>query len=188
MPKLNLNVLFFIKLIMWRKFNLLFLFIFFLISLGSCSRQKGYFSNYKSKINLETSLQEPELLATRLKYPLIQQVYFDPPAKFESINEVSEGEISQPILSLNVKAERDLVIQKKLYRKGVVLTIQKFKAQNKIADKKITLGHWEPRLKIGVTLLVIGIVLSIFGLGLIGGVSAFIGVLFTILGLLNTYY
>lgn len=75
-----------------------------------------------------------------------------------------------------------------MFQKEVVSTIKKFKAQNKIAEKKSGSTYWEPRLKIGVTLLVIGIVLSVFGLGLIGGISAFIGLLFTILGLLNTYY
>ena len=88
--------------------------------------------------------------------------------------------------NLNSIAEKN--IQKKVHQKEVVQTIRNFKVQNKLAEKKSGAIHWEPRLKIGVTLLAIGIVLSVFGLGLIGGISAFIGLLFTILGLLNTYY
>jgi hypothetical protein len=90
--------------------------------------------------------------------------------------------------SRNLNSIQVKKIQKKVHQKEVVQTIRNFKAQNKFAEKKSGAIHWEPRLKIGVTLLAIGIVLSVFGLGLIGGISAFIGLLFTILGLLNTYY
>jgi hypothetical protein len=48
-------------------------------------------------------------------------------------------------------------------------------------------SSWDPKLKIGLILLGLGIILSIFGLGLIGGISAFIGLVFTIIGLLHTY-
>ena len=48
-------------------------------------------------------------------------------------------------------------------------------------------GNWAPQLKIGLTLLGIGIVLAVFGLGLVGGLSALIGLMFTIVGLLVTY-
>jgi hypothetical protein len=46
---------------------------------------------------------------------------------------------------------------------------------------------WHPRLRIGFTLIVLGIVLAVVGLGFVGGLSAFIGLLFTISGLLHTY-
>jgi hypothetical protein len=94
----------------------------------------------------------------------------------------------QNIQSSTRFSKKDKKIQKKLFQKEVVQTIRKFKAQNKLVEEKSGAIQWEPRLKIGVTLLVIGIVLSLFGLGLIGGISAFIGLLFTILGLLSTYY
>ena len=88
------------------------------------------------------------------------------------------------------KAEKEekLVAEISLDALGVTGSPDESAAQNKIAEKKSGSTHWEPRVKIGVTLLLIGIVLSVFGLGLIGGISAFIGLLFTILGLLNTYY
>ena len=47
--------------------------------------------------------------------------------------------------------------------------------------------NWAPQLKIGLTLLAIGVVLAVFGLGFVGGLSALIGLLFTIVGLLVTY-
>lgn len=46
---------------------------------------------------------------------------------------------------------------------------------------------WHPRLRIGFTLIVLGVVLAIVGLGFVGGLSAFIGLLFAISGLLHTY-
>jgi hypothetical protein len=48
-------------------------------------------------------------------------------------------------------------------------------------------GNWAPQLKIGLTLLGIGVVLAVFGLGLVGGLAALIGLMFTIVGLLVTY-
>jgi Flp pilus assembly protein TadB len=116
-----------------------------------------------------------------------QSFLLTPSLEIVSSNQSSDVQIIQAS-SRNSTAKRDVKIQKYLRQKEVVQTIQIFKAQNKRAEKKAGANHWEPRLKIGVTLLVIGIVLSVFGLGLIGGISAFIGLLFTILGLLNTYY
>ena len=46
---------------------------------------------------------------------------------------------------------------------------------------------WHPKVKIGFTLIALGVVLAIVGLGFVGGLSAFIGLLFTIVGLLHTY-
>lgn len=60
--------------------------------------------------------------------------------------------------------------------------------QKKAANstKPVDFHDWHPFLKIGAILLGIGIVLAIFGLGVIGGISAFIGLIFTILGLLSS--
>ncbi len=59
----------------------------------------------------------------------------------------------------------------------------------KASYKKAVSGprNWAPQLKIGLTLLGIGVLLAIFGLGFVGGLSALIGLLFTIVGLLVTY-
>jgi hypothetical protein len=47
--------------------------------------------------------------------------------------------------------------------------------------------NWAPQLKIGLTLMAIGVVLAVFGLGFVGGLAALIGLCFTIVGLLVTY-
>jgi hypothetical protein len=47
--------------------------------------------------------------------------------------------------------------------------------------------NWAPQLKIGLTLMAIGIVLAIFGLGFVGGLAALLGLVFTVFGLLVTY-
>ena len=138
--------------------------------------------------NTEIKHKDPVLLASDSNNPFVLQVGAIAPTMLEASSdhlEVGENVFSAP---LNVKMRRDRDNQRKVFQKDVASTINKFKAQNKIAEKKSGSTHWEPRVKIGVTLLLIGIVLSVFGLGLIGGISAFIGLLFTILGLLNTYY
>ena len=189
MLKQSLKELFSIKLIMSLNFKTLII-PFLLLTVSSCSRTKGYFSNDLSR-NMVTIKEEPELLASHSKV-LPSQTFLESPTQMLVIaptNPSADLEINPAHAAVSkLNSKRDLRIKKKLYQKEVAQTIQKFKAQNKIAEKKSGAIHWEPRLKIGVTLLVIGIVLSIFGLGLIGGISAFVGLLFTILGLLNTYY
>ncbi|NBW03097.1 MAG: hypothetical protein EBR87_05200 [Cytophagia bacterium] len=162
---------------------LIFPFLLFL-SVSSCSRTKGYFSNYTSR---NVDQQEPQLLASRSTIIPTQSFFLTPSLQIASSNQSSDVQNIQ-VSSRNSTVKRDIKIQKYLRQKEVVQIIRNFKTQNKLAEKKSGASHWEPRLKIGVTLLAIGIVLSVFGLGLIGGISAFIGLLFTILGLLNTYY
>lgn len=170
------------------KCKLLLVSVLLVLNLSSCSRTKACFSNQVFRENMEIKHKDPVLLASDSNNPFVLQVGANAPMMLEASSdhlEVGENVSSAP---LNVTTKRDLKNQKKVFQKEVASTIKKFKAQNKIAGKKSGSIHWEPRLKIGVTLLVIGIVLSVFGLGLIGGISAFIGLLFTILGLLNTYY
>ena len=186
MLKLSLNARFFIKLIMSLKFKFLIIPFLLFLSVSSCSRTKGYFSNFRS-LSVVVDPKEPQLLATRSTFIPTQSSFLTPSLEIASSNQSSDVENIQTS-SRHSAAKKDVKIQKHLHQKEVVQTIRKFKAQNKRAEKKSGASHWEPRLKIGVTLLVIGIVLSVFGLGLIGGISAFIGLLFTILGLLNTYY
>jgi hypothetical protein len=168
------------------KFKFLIIPFLLFLSVSSCSRTKGYFSNFTSR-NIDLDQKEPQLLASRSTFIPTQSSFLTPSLVIASENQSRGVQIIQAS-SRNSTAKRDVKIQKYLRQKEVVQTIRKFKAQNKRAEKKSGTNHWEPRLKIGVTLLVIGIVLSVFGLGLIGGISAFVGLLFTILGLLNTYY
>ena len=188
MLKLNLNVPFFIKLIMSPKCNLLLVFVLLVLTLSSCTRSKAYFVNQVYRENSDFKHQEPVLLASDSKNPIIFASDSEASTMLEASHDASEVGENVTSTHVNILRKRDLKNQKKVFQQEVVSTIKKFKAQNKIAEKKSGSTHWEPRLKIGVTLLVIGIVLSVFGLGLIGGISAFIGLLFTILGLLNTYY
>jgi len=187
MLKLSLNALFFIKSIMWLKYKIL-IFSLLVIAVSACSRSKGYFSIYTAR-NVYAERQEPQLLVSRSRVLPFQSSLLSPSQSLviETTNQTIENNSIQSS-SWNLNSVKDKKIQKKMHHKVVVQTINKFKAQNKLAEKKSGANHWEPRLKIGVTLLVIGIVLSVFGLGLIGGISAFIGLLFTILGLLSTYY
>jgi len=187
MLKRSLNAQFSIKLIMSLKFKIL-IFPFLVVVLSACSRSKGYFSNDVAR-NVYADRQEPRLLASRSKVLPIESSLVSPSQALliGSTNQTIDDHHIQSF-SRNLNSTRDKKIQKKVQHKEVVQTIRKFKTQNKLAEKKSGASHWEPRLKIGVTLLAIGIALSVFGLGLIGGISAFIGLLFTILGLLNTYY
>ncbi len=187
MQKLSLNAQFSIKLIMSLKIKIL-IFSLLVLAINACSRSKGYFSNDVAR-NVYADKQEPQLLASRSQVLLIRSSLISPSQSLviASTNQSIENHYSQSS-SRNLNSIQGKKFQKKVYHKQLVQTIRNFKAQNKLAEKKSGASHWEPRLKIGVTLLVIGIVLSVFGLGLIGGISAFIGLLFTLLGLLNTYY
>jgi hypothetical protein len=187
MLKRSSNVQFSIKLIMSLNFKIL-IFLFLVLALSACSRSKGYFSNYVAR-NVYVDKQEPQLLASRSQVLPIQSSLVSPSQSLVlgSVNQSVKVHNVQSS-SRNLNSIGDRKIQKKVLHQEVVQTIRNFKAQNKLAEKKSGANHWEPRLKIGVTLLVIGIVLSVFGLGLIGGISAFVGLLFTILGLLHTYY
>jgi hypothetical protein len=171
---------------MWLKYKFLIIPFFLLIAVSSCSRSKGYFSNYSSR-KIDVAQQEPQLLVSRSTFVPTQSSFIASPPSLEIVPENQPSNF-QNIQSSTRFSKKDKKIQKKLFQKEVVQTIRKFKAQNKLVEEKSGAIQWEPRLKIGVTLLVIGIVLSLFGLGLIGGISAFIGLLFTILGLLSTYY
>lgn len=57
----------------------------------------------------------------------------------------------------------------------------------KAVKKAVEPRGWHPKVKIGFTLLALGVILVVLGLGFVGGLSAFIGLLFTIVGLLHTY-
>jgi hypothetical protein len=68
-------------------------------------------------------------------------------------------------------------------RKEQVATSSEVKAVKKAVEPR----GWHPKLKIGFTLIALGVILVVLGLGFVGGLSAFIGLLFTIAGLLHTY-
>ena len=170
-----------------------FLSIISLIILSqSCSRQKGYFQqnvahNYfkadakHEVLPVETS-KEPAMSETE---PILTTSTIE---GFTAFNKVAE-EIKYK--DKIVKIEKVLAENKTVSKSQKLNFVQKVilkKMQKKVANTAKPAGFhdWNPYLKIGVILLGIGIVLAIFGLGVIGGISAFIGLLFTILGLLSS--
>ena len=166
--------------------------ISFVILSQSCSRQKGYFQqkvvqNYQ-KADIQTEIkpiefsQEPTIIKSE---PILTSSTVE---DFASMNKVSEKvKFKEKVMKL----EKVLAENKTITKPQKLNFVQKIilkKVQKKVANKSNSIGFhdWHPFLKIGAILLGIGIVLAIFGLGVIGGVSAFLGLIFTILGLLSS--
>ncbi len=175
-----------------RKLTLFLSIISFIILSQSCSRQKGHFQqnvaqNYhkaeaKSEIMpIETS-KEPVITESE---PILTTSIIE---DFAATNKVAEEiKYERRIIKLEkILAESKTVSkpQKLNFTQKIILKKMQKKVAN--ATKPVGFHDWNPYLKIGAILLAIGIVLAIFGLGVIGGISAFIGLLFTILGLLSS--
>lgn len=180
--------------------------ILFIISLAifsqSCSRQKGYFQQnvaqryHKveankvieasiSSENLPSETATAEVINLKSEEPVLTTSTID---DFSATNKVAE-EIKYK--AKIVKLEQVLVENETVSKPQKLNFVQKVilkKMQKKVANasKPVDFHDWHPFLKIGAILLGIGIILAIFGLGVIGGIAAFIGLLFTILGLLNS--
>ena len=175
-----------------RKLTLFLSIISFLILSQSCSRQKGYFQqnvaqNYhkaeaKSEIMLIETPKEPVITESE---PILTTSRIE---DFTATNKIAEEiKYERRIIKLEkVLAENKTVSkpQKLNFAQKIILK----KMQKKVANptKAVGFHDWNPYLKIGAILLGIGIILAIFGLTVIGGISAFIGLLFTILGLLSS--
>jgi hypothetical protein len=170
-----------------------FLSIISLIILSqSCSRQKGYFQqnvaqNYhkvetKKVIEPIEISEEPIIIESE---PILTTSTIE---DFSATNKVAEEVKYKAKI---VKLEQVLAENKAVSKPQKLNFVQKIilkKMQKKVASasKPVDFHDWHPFLKIGAILLGIGIVLAIFGLGVIGGIAAFIGLLFTILGLLSS--
>ena len=161
----------------------------FVILSQSCSRQKGYFQQnvaqnyYKAEVKSETmpieTSKEPVIIESE---PILTTSTIE---DFAATNKIA-GEIKYDRRIEKVLAESKGVSkpQKLNFAQKIILKKMQKKVAN--ATKPVGFHDWNPYLKIGAILLAIGIVLAIFGLGVIGGISAFIGLLFTILGLLSS--
>lgn len=175
-----------------KKLALFLSIITFAILIQSCSRQKGYFQqnvaqNYhkadvKKVIESVEISKEPVIIEPE---PVLTSSSID---DFTSINEVAEEVKYEAKI---VKSEKVVAENKTVSKTHKLNFVQKIilkKMQKKVANtsKPIDFHDWHPFLKIGAILLGIGIILAIFGLGVIGGISAFIGLIFTILGLLSS--
>jgi hypothetical protein len=171
-------------------------FTLFIISVAilsqSCSRQKGYFqqnvvqSYQKADIREEVKpieiLKEPVIIESE---PILTSSVIE---DFTFTNKVAE-EIKYK--EKVIKLEKILAENKSISKPQKLNFVQKIilKKMQKKAEKSGNLmgfHDWNPYLKIGAILLGIGIVLAIFSLGVVGGVAAFLGLIFAILGLLGT--
>lgn len=173
----------------------LFLSLLSLVILSqSCSRQKGYFQqNVAQKFTRAMAISESFPSATAL--PTVVNQPAEMPilttstiGDFTTTNKIAEEvKYKAKIVKLEkVLAENKTVSkpQKLNFAQKIILKKMQKKVAN--ASKPVDFHAWHPFLKIGVILLGIGIVLAIFGLGVIGGISAFVGLIFTILGLLSS--
>ena len=175
-----------------RKLTLFLSILSFIILSQSCSRQKGYFQqnvvqNYhkaedKSKIMPIETPKEPVITESE---PILTTSIIE---DFTATNKIAEGiKYERKIIKLEkILAENKTVSksQKLNFAQKIILK----KMQKKVANPTKAVGFydWNPYLKAGAILLGVGIVLAIFGLGVIGGISAFIGLIFTVLGLLSS--
>ena len=175
-----------------RKLTLFLAIISFVILSQSCSKQKGYFQqNVAHNYHKVDAINEIVPIETLNE----QEVTESEPVLTTSM--VEAFTISDKISNKTkyaekvVKSEKFSIENKTITKSQKLNFVQKIilkKMQKKVANatKPAGFNDWNPYLKIGVILLGIGIILAIFGLGVIGGISAFIGLLFTILGLLSS--
>ena len=177
----------------------LFLSVFtiFIIS-ESCTSHKGYFlvtshnQIIKPKLQInqqpvlvestpviseEISVNEPVLTASNSEVIALENAVKG--TKYEEKIKTALRKIEQP--NSEIKTEKKAV-KMNFIQKIIVKKIQKKMANN---NNIVGYNSWNSFLKIGAILLVIGIVLAIFGLGPIGGLSALVGLIFVILGLLQ---
>lgn len=175
-----------------RKITLFLSIISSVILSQSCSKQKGYFQqNVAHNYHKVDAINEIVPIETLNE----QEVTESEPVLTTSM--VEAFTVSDKISNKTkyaekvVKSEKFSIENKTITKSHKLNFVQKIilkKMQKKVANATKPAGFhdWNPYLKIGVILLGIGIILAIFGLGVIGGISAFIGLLFTILGLLSS--
>jgi hypothetical protein len=174
----------------------------FVILSQSCSRQKGHFQqnivqNYqkvKAKKIVEEIIsaenRQSETATAAVINQKSEELIFTTSAinDFAAINKITEKvKYKEKTVELRTTLAENKTVTKPQKLNFVQKIILK-KMQEKTANsaKPVDFHDWHPFLKIGAILLGIGIVLAIFGLGVIGGISAFIGLIFTILGLLSS--
>ena len=122
-------------------------------------------------------VNEPVLMASNSEVLTLEDAV--KVTKYEEKIKTKLRKIEQP--NSEIKAEQK-VAKMNFVQKIIVKKIQKRMAKN---NNFLGFNDWNSFLKIGVILLGIGIILAIFGLGAIGGLSALVGLIFAILGLLQ---
>jgi hypothetical protein len=175
-----------------QKSALLLSILSFVILSQSCSRQKGYFQQ-----NVVQNYQKAEIQKEIKPIEITKQTVIIETEPILTTSIVEDFAITNKLAKevkykeKNVKLEKVISENKTVSKPQKLNFVQKIilkKMQKKVANSANPIGFqdWHPYLKIGAILLGIGIVLAIFGLGVIGGVSAFLGLIFAILGLLSS--
>lgn len=171
------------------------IFAIFILS-ESCIRQKGYFSvkSQNQVVKPKLDIKEPILVESSPiiseEKPKIEPVLMASNSEIEALENVVKGtKYEEKIKATLRKIEQpnsEIKTEKKEVKMNFVQKIIMKKIQKKITKNNILDGFndWNPFMKIGVILLGIGIVLAIFGLGTVGGISALLGLIFFILGFL----
>ena len=178
--------------------KLFFIIISFFIISESCTSHKGYFSVTSHNQNVKPKLQINQQLILLENTPIIsEEISVNEPVLTASSSEVLvlenavkgtkyEKEIKTALHKVE-QPNSEIKVEQKVVKMNFVQKIIVKKIQKKMANNNNIVGYnnWNSFLKIGAILLVIGIVLAIFGLGAIGGLSALVGLIFAILGLLQ---
>lgn len=180
--------------------------IMFIVSLAilsqSCSTQKGYFQQNVTQLYNEVGAKKiietstfSENLPLETTATEVINLQSEEPILTTS---ASEDFITTNRVTASVKYKAKIIVLARVLAENKTASkpqklnvVQKYmvrKMQKKVANatQPVDFHDWHPFLKIGAILLGIGVVLAIFGLSVIGGISAFIGLLFTILGLLSS--
>ncbi|CAM3846073.1 hypothetical protein [Aquirufa aurantiipilula] len=161
--------------------------------IASCSHKGAYFAVYKQvqpstkAIVSPVKEEEPSLLVSQSN-ELSEEIAPIVPSTSEEVKLVSEwNSLHQEVKSMKHMEKKELIQHKKAFKAQLKAQIKEYKTQAKKQKQASSPSSWDSKVKIGVILLIIGIILSIFGLGAIGAVSAFIGLIFVLLGLLHTF-
>lgn len=171
-----------------------------LVIAQSCTHQKGYFTvvtqNHAVKSSIKPEIKstqesitavsetpkieivEPNLVASNSEVVALENAVKD--TKYEKEVKQFLTKVEQP----NSEVKSNTKVVKMNFAQKIILK----KIQKKMANtaKPSGFSDLSPFLKIGLILLGIGIILAIFGLGVVGGLAAFIGLIFTILGLIGS--
>ncbi|RXK49876.1 putative periplasmic lipoprotein [Aquirufa rosea] len=162
--------------------------------IASCSYKGAYFAVYQQTHHADSKVitnpvkvEEPTLLVSQSNEITeeIAPVQANTPEEAKLISELTS--LNQEVKSMKHMEKKELIQHKKEFKARLKSQIKEYKAQAKKQKQAAGASSWDSKVKIGVILLIIGIILSIFGLGAIGAVSAFIGLIFVLLGLLHTF-
>ena len=178
--------------------KLFFIIILFFVLSESCTSHKGYFSVTSHNQIVKPELQvKPQPVLVENTPIILEEISVNEPVLTASSSEVLALEnavkgtkYEEKIKTVSHKIElpnSEVKANEKVVKMNFIQKIIVKKIQKKMDKSNNIVGYnnWNSFLKIGAILLVIGIVLAIFGLGAIGGLSALVGLIFVILGLLQ---